>query len=121
MPFCSVIWPLSPARNARVPAGLKDLYPCNAVGLANKELAVLIRPQCASNLWWILPPMDELAMKALAEATKEFHGDTHRTISPLIHGRLRGMASCTEVSWNLRSSCRNLRRYSPQKQSTRLS
>src|SRR6202789_495519 len=78
MPFCSVIWPLSPARNARVPAGLKDLCPANAVGLPNKEPGGLIRPQCANNLWWTLPPMDELAMKALAEATKEFHGDTHR-------------------------------------------
>jgi len=40
--------------------------------------AIVVMPQCANNLWWTLPPMDELAMKALAEATKEFHGDTHR-------------------------------------------
>ena len=41
--------------------------------------AIVVMPQCPKNLWWILPPMDDLAMKALAEATKEFHGDTHRT------------------------------------------
>ena len=40
--------------------------------------AIVVMPQCAKNLWWILPPMDDLAMTALAEATKEFHGDTHR-------------------------------------------
>jgi len=40
--------------------------------------AIVVMPQCAKNLWWLLPPMDELAMKALAEATREFHGDTHR-------------------------------------------
>jgi predicted peptidase len=41
--------------------------------------AIVVMPQCAKNLWWILPPMDDLAMTALAEATKEFHGDTRRT------------------------------------------
>jgi predicted peptidase len=41
--------------------------------------AIVVMPQCPKNLWWILPPMDDLAMTALAEATKEFHGDTHRT------------------------------------------
>ncbi len=41
--------------------------------------AIVVMPQCTKNLWWILPPMDDLAMAALAEATKEFHGDTHRT------------------------------------------
>jgi predicted peptidase len=41
--------------------------------------AIVVMPQCAKNLWWTLPPMDELAMAALAEATREFHGDVHRT------------------------------------------
>jgi predicted peptidase len=41
--------------------------------------AIVIMPQCAKNHWWILPPMDDLAMAALAEATKEFNGDTRRT------------------------------------------
>ncbi len=40
--------------------------------------AIVVMPQCPKNLWWLLPPMDELAMTALAEATKEFHGDAHR-------------------------------------------
>ncbi|MGD0989138.1 MAG: alpha/beta hydrolase-fold protein [Candidatus Sulfotelmatobacter sp.] len=41
--------------------------------------AIVVMPQCPKNLWWILPPMDDLAMAALAEATREFHGDTRRT------------------------------------------
>ncbi len=41
--------------------------------------AIVVMPQCEKRLWWVLPPMDDLAMKALAEATREFHGDTHRT------------------------------------------
>ena len=41
--------------------------------------AIVVMPQCPKNLWWILPPMDDLAMTALAEATREFHGDAHRT------------------------------------------
>jgi predicted peptidase len=40
--------------------------------------AIVVMPQCVKNLWWILPPMDDLAMATLAEAIKEFHGDTHR-------------------------------------------
>jgi len=41
--------------------------------------AIVVMPQCRKNLWWALPPMDDLAMTALAEATREFHGDTYRT------------------------------------------
>ena len=41
--------------------------------------AIVVMPQCPKNLWWMLPPTDDLAMAALAEATREFHGDTHRT------------------------------------------
>lgn len=40
--------------------------------------AIVVMPQCAKGLWWLLPPMDDLAMTALAEAIKEFHGDPHR-------------------------------------------
>lgn len=41
--------------------------------------AIVVMPQCPKNLWWILPPMDQLAMTALEQATREFHGDTRRT------------------------------------------
>jgi predicted peptidase len=41
--------------------------------------AIVVMPQCPKNLWWMLPPTDDLAMTALAEAIREFHGDTHRT------------------------------------------
>lgn len=40
--------------------------------------AIVVMPQCRKNLWWALPPMDDLAMAALQEAVKEFHGDTRR-------------------------------------------
>jgi predicted peptidase len=41
--------------------------------------AIVVMPQCPKNLWWILPPTDDLAMTALQEAIKEFHGDAQRT------------------------------------------
>lgn len=41
--------------------------------------AIVVMPQCRKNLWWIEPPMDDLAMAALDAATKEFRGDTQRT------------------------------------------
>ena len=41
--------------------------------------AIVVMPQCPTNLWWILPPTDDLAMGALEAATKEFHGDAQRT------------------------------------------
>jgi predicted peptidase len=40
--------------------------------------AIVVMPQCRKKNWWTLPPMDDLAMTALAKATNEFHGDTHR-------------------------------------------
>lgn len=40
--------------------------------------AIVVMPQCVKNLWWMLPPMDDLAMAALSEAIGEFHGDTRR-------------------------------------------
>jgi predicted peptidase len=41
--------------------------------------AVIVMPQCRKDIWWTQPPMDDLAMKALEAATKEFHGDLQRT------------------------------------------
>jgi predicted peptidase len=41
--------------------------------------AIVVMPQCKKNSWWTLPPMDEMAMATLKEATKEFHGDAERT------------------------------------------
>jgi predicted peptidase len=41
--------------------------------------AVVVMPQCRKNIWWIQPPMDDLAIAALEAATKEFHGDPRRT------------------------------------------
>jgi predicted peptidase len=41
--------------------------------------AVVVMPQCRKNLWWVEPPMIELAIATLEAATKEFHGDTART------------------------------------------
>jgi len=41
--------------------------------------AIVVMPQCAKHLWWTLPPMDDLAIAALAQATREFHGDSRRT------------------------------------------
>jgi predicted peptidase len=41
--------------------------------------AIVVMPQCPKRLWWMLPPMDDLAMAALEQATKEFHGDAQRT------------------------------------------
>jgi predicted peptidase len=41
--------------------------------------AIVVMPQCPKNLWWMLPPMDDLAVAAMVQATKEFHGDSQRT------------------------------------------
>jgi predicted peptidase len=41
--------------------------------------AIVVMPQCRKGLWWMQPPMDDLAMSALQEATKEFRGDARRT------------------------------------------
>jgi len=41
--------------------------------------AIVVMPQCRKNLWWVEPPMSDLAMATLDAATKEFHGDTSRT------------------------------------------
>ncbi|MGA7919168.1 MAG: alpha/beta hydrolase-fold protein [Candidatus Acidiferrales bacterium] len=41
--------------------------------------AIVVMPQCEKNVWWIQPPMDDLAMASLEAASKEFHGDERRT------------------------------------------
>lgn len=41
--------------------------------------AIVVMPQCPKNLWWINPPMQDLAMATLEAATKEFDGDVQRT------------------------------------------
>jgi predicted peptidase len=41
--------------------------------------AIVVMPQCPKHLWWMVPPMDDMAMSTLEQATKEFHGDPRRT------------------------------------------
>ena len=41
--------------------------------------AVIVMPQCRKDVWWTDPKMDAAAMAALAQAQKEFHGDSQRT------------------------------------------
>jgi len=41
--------------------------------------AIVVIPQCRKEIWWAQSPMDDLAIKSLEAATKEFHGDTKRT------------------------------------------
>jgi predicted peptidase len=41
--------------------------------------AIVVMPQCPKSLWWMLPLTDDLAMAALEQATREFHGDSQRT------------------------------------------
>jgi predicted peptidase len=56
--------------------------------------AIVVMPQCPKSLWWLLPPADDLAMRALEEATKEFHGDAQRTY-------LTGMSMGGFGTWHL--------------------
>ena len=41
--------------------------------------AIVVMPQCRRGIWWMQPPMDELAIATLNAAIKEFHGDERRT------------------------------------------
>jgi predicted peptidase len=41
--------------------------------------AIVVMPQCRKEMWWTQSPMDDVAMGALAQAQKEFHGDPART------------------------------------------
>jgi predicted peptidase len=40
---------------------------------------VVVFPQCRTGLWWTDPQMEAMALKALAQAIKEFKGDPQRT------------------------------------------
>ncbi len=40
--------------------------------------AIVVTPQCRKDMWWTQSPMDDVAMGALAQAQKEFHGDPQR-------------------------------------------
>jgi len=40
--------------------------------------AIVVIPQCRKNIWWVDPAMGDMAMAALAQAQKEFHGDSAR-------------------------------------------
>lgn len=77
-------WPVILALHGAGERGSDGLLQ-TAVGIgpairANRSVieAIVVMPQCPRDHWWTLSPMDDLAMAALAEATKEFHGDTHR-------------------------------------------
>jgi poly(3-hydroxybutyrate) depolymerase len=41
--------------------------------------AMVVIPQCRKEIWWAQSPMDDLAIKTLEAAAKEFHGDRKRT------------------------------------------
>ena len=41
--------------------------------------AVVVMPQCRKEISWPQSPMDDVAMKSLEAATKEFHGDPQHT------------------------------------------
>jgi predicted peptidase len=41
--------------------------------------AIVVMPQCRKNLWWVEPPMADMAIATLEAASKEFHGDASRT------------------------------------------
>ena len=40
--------------------------------------AIVVMPQCRKNVWWAESNMADVAMAALAQAQKEFHGDPQR-------------------------------------------
>ena len=40
--------------------------------------AVVVMPQCRKDIWWTDPAMGDVAMAALEQARKEFHGDSTR-------------------------------------------
>ena len=56
--------------------------------------AIVVMPQCRKNMYWVEPPMDDLAIATLQAATKEFHGDPARTY-------LTGISMGGYGSWHL--------------------
>jgi predicted peptidase len=55
---------------------------------------VVVIPQCLKDGWWPTPPMEEMALAALAAATKEFKGDPKRTY-------LTGLSMGGYGSWDI--------------------
>jgi len=41
--------------------------------------AIVVMPQCRKEIWWAQSPMDDVAIKSLEAASKEFHGDPQHT------------------------------------------
>jgi predicted peptidase len=41
--------------------------------------AIVVMPQCRKDIWWTDSKMEEVALKALEAAAKEFHGDSQHT------------------------------------------
>ena len=57
-----------------------DVGIASAIRSSRKEVdAIVVMPQCPKSLWWLMPPMQELAFAALDRASKEFRGDPQRT------------------------------------------
>jgi len=56
--------------------------------------AIVVIPQCLKESWWPTPQMEELALAALAAATKEFKGDPKRTY-------LTGLSMGGYGSWDM--------------------
>ena len=57
-----------------------DVGIASAIRSSRKEVdAIVVMPQCPKGLWWVMPPMQELAINALDRASKEFRGDPQRT------------------------------------------
>jgi predicted peptidase len=44
----------------------------------NRVPAIVVMPQCRKDAWWASDAMGDVAMAALAQAQKEFHGDPQR-------------------------------------------
>lgn len=58
--------------------------------------AVVVLPQCSMGHWWTQPGMEDLALAALAVASKEFKGDPKRTY-------LTGLSMGGYATWDLAS------------------
>jgi predicted peptidase len=56
--------------------------------------AIVVIPQCGSEHWWTQSVMEEMALAALAAATKDFKGDPKRTY-------LTGLSMGGYASWDL--------------------
>jgi predicted peptidase len=58
--------------------------------------AVIVIPQCPGDRWWTEKDMEEMALAALAAATKDFNGDPKRTY-------LTGLSMGGYATWDLAS------------------